>query len=162
LGAINSLNLIDGMDGLLGSLAVIISLAMAVMAAVGGHWATAAVAGALSRALLAFLCFHFPPASVFLRDCGSLLVGLCVCVLAINSSLKGPATVTLAAPVAMLTIPIWDTLAAILRRKLTGRSIYTTDRGHIHHCLQRRGLSTRGALFCLSLFCLVTVFGALA
>src|SRR5437868_1501159 len=57
LGAINSLNLIDGMDGLLGSLAVIISLAMAVMAAVAGHWATAAVAVALAGALLAFLCF---------------------------------------------------------------------------------------------------------
>src|SRR5207248_2107293 len=121
-----------------------------------------AVAAALAGALLAFLCFNFPPASVYLGDCGSMLVGLVVGVLAINCSLKGPATVTLAAPVAMLTIPIWDTLAAIIRRKLTGRSIYTTDRGHIHHCLLRRGLSTRAVLLFLSLFCLVTVFGALA
>ena len=66
-------------------------------------------------------------------------------------------TVALAAPTALLTIPFFDTAAAILRRKLTGRSIYTTDRGHLHHCLQRRGLSNRWVLLWVSLFCFVTV-----
>jgi UDP-GlcNAc:undecaprenyl-phosphate GlcNAc-1-phosphate transferase len=83
-------------------------------------------------------------------------------VLAILSSLKAPATIALAAPAAVLTIPILDTTAAILRRKLTGRSIYSTDRGHLHHCLLRRGLSTRGVLLAVSLFCLLTIIGALA
>jgi UDP-GlcNAc:undecaprenyl-phosphate GlcNAc-1-phosphate transferase len=161
LGAINSLNLIDGMDGLLGSLAAILSLAMMALAVVGGHWHAASVAAALAGALLAFLCFNFPPATVFLGDCGSMLVGLVVGVLAITTSMKGPATVALAAPVAMFAIPIWDSLAAIIRRKLTGRSIYTTDRAHIHHCLMRHGLSARGAVLFLSSVCLVTVVAAL-
>lgn len=162
LGAINSLNLIDGMDGLLGCVASIICLAMGMLAFVAGHFVAAAVAFALAGALFAFLCFNFPPASIFLGDCGSMMVGLVVGTLAINSSLKGSATVVLATPMAMFAIPIFDTLAAIIRRKLTGRSIYSTDRGHIHHCLLRSGLSTRKALFFLSFFCLLTVCAALA
>jgi UDP-GlcNAc:undecaprenyl-phosphate GlcNAc-1-phosphate transferase len=162
LGAINALNLIDGMDGLLGSVGVIICLAMAALAYCSGNPATAAIACALAGALLAFLCFNFPPASIFLGDSGSMLVGLVVGTLAIRSSLKGPATVALAAPTALLAIPFFDTLAAIVRRKLTGRSIYTTDRGHIHHCLQRRGFSSRRVLLLVSGLCLLTVAGALA
>src|SRR5205085_7444433 len=106
--------------------------------------------------------YNFPPASIFLGDSGSMLVGLVVGVLAIESSLKGPATVALAAPTALLTLPIFDTFAAILRRTLTGRSIYTTDRGHLHHCLLRSGLSNRTVLLCVSGCCLLTVAGALA
>src|SRR5205085_2901248 len=118
LGAINSLNLIDGMDGLLGSIGVIVTLSMAVMALLVGQWLAACVAAALAGALLGFLCFNFPPAAIFMGDCGSMLVGLVVGVLAIQSSLKGPATVALAGPLALLVIPIFDTSAAIVRRKL--------------------------------------------
>lgn len=162
LGAINALNLIDGMDGLLGSVGVILCLGMSVIALTAGHVVAAAVSLSLAGALLAFLCFNFPPASIFLGDCGSMLVGLVVGVLAIQSSLKGPATVALATPAALLTIPIFDTLAAITRRKLTGRSIYSTDRGHIHHCLRRSGLSPRAVLALVSGLCSLLVLGALA
>jgi len=162
LGAINSLNLIDGMDGLLGCVGTIICFAIAVLAVVSGQWAAAAVACAMAGALLAFLCFNFPPASIFMGDCGSMLVGLVVGTIALQGSLKGPATLALAAPTALLTIPIFDTLAAILRRKLTGRSIYSTDRSHIHHCLLRRGLSNRRVLLLVSALCVLTVAGSLA
>src|SRR5215472_9997611 len=99
---------------------------------------------------------------MFLGDSGSMLIGLVIGVLAIKSSLKGPATVALAAPAALLIVPIFDTTAAILRRKLTGRSIYSTDRGHIHHCLLRYGWGTRRTLLLVSCFCLLTAGGALA
>jgi UDP-GlcNAc:undecaprenyl-phosphate GlcNAc-1-phosphate transferase len=112
-------------------------------------------------ALLGFLIYNLPPATIFLGDSGSILIGLVVGVLAIQSALKGPATVALAAPLAILTIPIFDAAAAIARRKLTGRSVYTTDRGHLHHCLLRRGLSGRGVLVVVSVLCLLTVAGAL-
>jgi UDP-GlcNAc:undecaprenyl-phosphate/decaprenyl-phosphate GlcNAc-1-phosphate transferase len=161
LGAINSLNLIDGMDGLLSSVGLIITLAMGILAAVGHHWAAACIALALAGALLGFLRYNFPPASIFLGDAGSMLIGLVVGVLAIESSLKAPATIALAAPTALLTIPAYDTLAAILRRKLTGRSIYTTDRGHLHHVLLRRGMNTHMVLLLISALCLVTVAGVL-
>jgi UDP-GlcNAc:undecaprenyl-phosphate GlcNAc-1-phosphate transferase len=146
LGAINSLNLIDGMDGLLGCLGCIICGSLAAMAFMNQHYHVAVISAAMAGSLLGFLCFNFPPATIYLGDCGSMLIGLAVGVLAIESSLKGPATVALASPVALLVIPILDTSAAIVRRKLTGRSIYTTDRGHLHHMLLRRGLSNRGVL----------------
>jgi UDP-GlcNAc:undecaprenyl-phosphate GlcNAc-1-phosphate transferase len=162
LGAINALNLLDGMDGLLGSVGLIVSLTLAVMAGMGGDWAAAAVAVALAGAVLGFLHYNLPPARIFLGDCGSMLIGLVVGVLAIQSSLKGPATVALAAPAALFILPILDTAAAIVRRKLTGRSIYCTDRGHLHHCLQHRGLSRGRALLVVAALSLVAAGGALA
>ena len=141
LGAINALNLLDGMDGLLGSVGGIVSLALGAMALMQGDAATAAVAVALAGALLGFLRYNFPPATVFLGDCGSMLIGLAVGVLAIQSSLKGPATRGPGGAGGPAHPADLRHAAAILRRKLTGRSIYTTDRGHLHHCLLRRGLS---------------------
>jgi UDP-GlcNAc:undecaprenyl-phosphate GlcNAc-1-phosphate transferase len=63
---------------------------------------------------------------------------------------------------AVWAIPMLDSLAAVLRRKLTGRSIYMTDRGHIHHRLLTQGLSTRQAVAMISGLCVVTSLGALA
>lgn len=162
LGAINSLNLIDGMDGLLSSVGLIVCVAIAAMAFLGGQWTATFVAVALAGALLGFLRYNLPPASIFLGDSGSMLIGLVVGVLAIRSSLKGPATVALAAPVVVLTVPILDTMAAIIRRKLTGRSVYSTDRGHLHHCLQRHGFSNQRVLLWVGCLCLLTAAGALA
>ena len=162
LGTMNSLNLLDGMDGLLGCLGLVISASMAVMAALLGQWAAAAVAAALAGALLGFLRYNFPPATIFLGDAGSMLIGLVIGVLAIQSSLKGPATIGLAVPVAVLTLPFFDTTAAIIRRKLRGLSVSTPDRGHLHHCMLRRGLSNKSILMCVSVFSLVTGLGALA
>lgn len=160
LGAINSLNLIDGMDGLLTSVALIACVSFGSIALLGGNPVTACLAFALAGALLAFLVYNFPPASIFLGDSGSMLIGLAIGTVAIDSSLKGPATFTLVTPAALLTIPIFDTLAAILRRKLTGRSIYCTDRGHLHHCLLRRFVDPRRVLLIVCSCCLATGGGA--
>jgi UDP-GlcNAc:undecaprenyl-phosphate GlcNAc-1-phosphate transferase len=162
LGAINSLNLLDGMDGFLCAIGGIATLGFASMACLNGSWTAACVAFILAGALLGFLRYNFPPASIFLGDSGSTLIGLTIGILAIQSSLKTPATISLAAPLAIMTLPILDTFAAIVRRKLTGRSIYATDRGHLHHCLASRGLSNRDALVCVALLSSVAVVGALA
>jgi UDP-GlcNAc:undecaprenyl-phosphate GlcNAc-1-phosphate transferase len=161
LGAINSLNLLDGMDGLLGSVGVIVCGTFGAMALVCGQVAAAWVAFALTGALLAFLRYNFPPATIYLGDSGSMLVGLVVGVLAIHGSLKGPATIALVAPLCVLIVPIFDTAAAIARRKLIGRSIFSTDRGHLHHCLLRSGLSRRGALLVVAALCLAGMAGGL-
>jgi UDP-GlcNAc:undecaprenyl-phosphate GlcNAc-1-phosphate transferase len=162
LGAMNSLNLIDGMDGLLSSVALILFLALGALSVLGGHAAAAVVALAFAGAALGFLRYNFPPASVFLGDSGSMVLGLAAGALAVQGSLKAPAAAALAAPGALLAVPMFDTLAAILRRKLTGRSIYATDRGHLHHCLLRRGLTTRRALLLVAACCSVTSAGAVA
>jgi len=162
LGAINSLNLMDGMDGLLGSVGAVLSLALAAMACLAGHWWAATIALSLAGALLGFLRYNLPPASIFLGDSGSMLVGLVLGTLAIHCSLKAPATIAIAVPIALLVVTIFDTTAAILRRKLTGRSIYTTDRGHLHHCLLRHGFSALGVLVVITVCCLVAAGGAMA
>jgi UDP-GlcNAc:undecaprenyl-phosphate GlcNAc-1-phosphate transferase len=89
-----------------------------------------------------------------------MLIGLLLGALAIRSSLKGPTTVALAAPAAIWAIPIFDVLMAILRRKLTGRSIYETDRGHLHHSLMKRGFSGRKTVAFIGLLCSLTALGA--
>lgn len=162
LGAINSINLIDGMDGLLGSVGLWLSLAIAGMAALAGHWWAVLPALALAGSLIGFLRFNLPPASIFMGDAGSMAIGLMLGTLAIQCSLKAPTTVALLLPVGLLTMPFFDTAAAIVRRKLTGRSIYTTDRGHMHHCMLRRGFSISLVLVIVSLCCLATCAGVLA
>ncbi|MFT3880244.1 MAG: MraY family glycosyltransferase [Gemmatales bacterium] len=161
LGAINSLNLLDGMDGLLSTIGLMTSLAFAGVAYLNQSWATACVAAGLAGTLLGFLRFNFPPAKIFLGDSGSMLIGLIIGVLGIQSSMKELATVSLAAPLALLILPIFDTLAAIVRRKLTGRSIYDVDRGHLHHRMTSSGFSNVSVLGMIAALCLITTCGAL-
>ncbi|MFL5328013.1 MAG: MraY family glycosyltransferase [Gemmataceae bacterium] len=159
--AINSLNLLDGMDGLLGSIGTILCLTIGALAFLTGHVAAGCVSMALAGALVGFLWYNFPPATIFMGDAGSMLIGLVVGTLAIHASLKG-ATVGLAViPVALMTVPLLDTAAAIVRRRLTGRSIYTTDRGHLHHMLTGRGLSNWQVLAVIVVLCLAVAAGAI-
>lgn len=161
LGAMNAINLLDGIDGLATTVGLILTAAIAAMAITIGRMEIALVATVFACSLVGFLCFNFPPASIFLGDAGSMLIGLVVGALAIESSLKGPGTVLLAAPLAIWTIPILDSLAAILRRKLTGRSIYTTDRAHFHHRLMDRWKCNRKSLAFAALCCATTSLAGL-
>lgn len=160
LGAINAINLLDGVNGLAALVGIINAAALALMARHGGHDACALVACVFAGATLGFLRYNFPHATVFLGDSGSMLIGLFLGVFSIQSSLKGPGTLLLAAPVCLLAIPFFDTIAAIIRRKLTGRSIYTTDRGHMHHRLTER-LGGFAAVLVVGGACVVSAAGAL-
>jgi UDP-GlcNAc:undecaprenyl-phosphate GlcNAc-1-phosphate transferase len=161
LGAINALNLLDGIDGLAAMMGIILAATIGVMAQKIGHAEVAIVAFVFAGSLVGFLRFNFPPASIFLGDTGSMLIGLVVGALAIQGSLKGPGTVLLAAPLAVWAIPIFDSAVAILRRKLTGRSIYATDRGHLHHRLLSLLGSNRKVLVWLAACCGLTSMAAL-
>lgn len=162
LGAVNALNLIDGVDGLATSIGLVFSVALAAMAFATGHEFDALLAMTLGGALAGFLIYNFPPARIFLGDSGSMVIGLTLGAMAIRSSLKGPATVALAAPTAVWAVLIFDVSMAIVRRKLTGRSLYTTDRGHLHHTLLRRGVSGPRIVIWVGLLCAICGAGALA
>ena len=161
VGAINALNLLDGMDGLAGILGLVLSSAIALMAILNGHQTIALIATVLAGSLVGFLRYNLPPASMYLGDAGSMLIGLLVGVMAIQASLKGAGTVLMAVPLALWTIPIFDSAAAIIRRKLTGRSIYTTDRAHLHHHLVER-MGHRMTLICVGSVALIISIAALA
>lgn len=161
VGAMNSLNLLDGIDGLATTIGIILCATITIMALVFELAAVAVVGAVFTGSLIGFLRFNFPPAKIFLGDAGSMLIGLVVGTLAIGGSFKGPATVALAAPLAIWALPIFDSVAAIARRKLTGRSIYATDRGHLHHRLMSMfGKNTR-VLAVVAICCAVTCAGAL-
>jgi UDP-GlcNAc:undecaprenyl-phosphate/decaprenyl-phosphate GlcNAc-1-phosphate transferase len=162
LGAINALNLIDGVDGLASSIGIIMSVTIGFMAWLGGHIVDAYCALALAGALAGFLVYNRPPARIYLGDAGSMLIGLILGTLAIRSSLKGPATVALAAPVTVWAVLFFDVGIAILRRKLTGQSIYATDRAHLHHLLLKRGYTAGRVVLVIGLLCIICALAAVA
>ncbi|MBI3462555.1 MAG: undecaprenyl/decaprenyl-phosphate alpha-N-acetylglucosaminyl 1-phosphate transferase [Planctomycetes bacterium] len=161
LGSMNALNLLDGMDGLASGIGAIMSGCVAIVALSTGATHAALVAAALTGALVGFMFYNFPPASIFLGDCGSMLIGLVLGAIAIESSLKAPATVALALPVAVLTIPILDSSLAIVRRWFLGLPLHSADRGHIHHRLQDAGLGRVQTLACLCGLTLLAACGVL-
>jgi len=162
LGVVNAVNLLDGIDGMVGSIGLIAAATLAVMAAWVGHSAEAGVAACLAGTLAAFLVFNKPPAKIFLGDSGSMSIGLLLGSLAVVCCLKGPATLMLGPPVTLLLLPLLDTVAAITRRVLTGRSIYMTDRGHLHHRLLQSGLSHKTALILVGALSSILSLGVLA
>jgi len=161
LGAVNSLNLLDGIDGLATTIGIILCATITLMALMIGQTAIAVVGAVFVGSLIGFLRFNYPPASIYLGDAGSMLIGLVVGALAIGGSLKVTATVGLAAPIAIWALPMFDSFTAILRRKLTGRSIYAVDRGHLHHRLMARFGKNTVVLAVVAICCIVTCAGAL-
>lgn len=162
VGTINAVNLLDGVDGMATTIGVILCLSLAVLAALTGHYGVAFVALVFAGALLGFLWFNLPPASIFLGDSGSMLIGLMIGAMAVRASLKGAGTVLLAAPLALCMIPILDSAAAIVRRKLTGRSIFAADRGHLHHQLMQKLGDNYRVLVVVAALCVTACLGALA
>jgi UDP-GlcNAc:undecaprenyl-phosphate/decaprenyl-phosphate GlcNAc-1-phosphate transferase len=162
VGCINALNLIDGMDGL----ASIIGLATAVMlgliAASEGHAHVAVMAMVLAVSLAGFLVYNLPPASIFLGDSGSMVIGLTIGLLGMQGSLKTSATLAITAPAVVMTLPMFDVTAAIVRRRLTGRRFDSPDRLHIHHRLLARGWNPWQVLCLLGALCLTTGAAATA
>lgn len=163
LGAINALNLIDGVDGLASTTGIVLSLSIAAVTAIlGGRPDGMLISIALAGALSGFLVYNFPPARMFLGDSGSMLIGLVLGCVALKCSVKQYTAVALIMPTAIWAIPIFDVAMAIVRRRLTGRSIYTTDRGHLHHCLVRRGHTGGRLLLIVGSLCGLTGLGAIA
>jgi len=157
----NFVNLIDGLDGLASTVALTIVLAVGVLAGINEQIDVALLATLLGGALLGFLGHNRPPARIFLGDCGSLPLGFLVGALSLEASAKKAAGLTLAVPFVLLSVPMFDTSMAILRRKLNGRKIGQGDRAHIHHCLRNRGLSPTQTLIVIGGLCSATALVAI-
>ena len=162
VGAINAINLLDGADGVASVVGITIAGGLAGLAIATGRPVDAILPALLAASLLGFLPMNFPPARIFLGDTGSQLIGLTLGVAAMRASLKGTATVALTAVVAIWFIPLLDVGVAIVRRKLAGRSIYVTDRGHLHHRLAAKGFAGRRLLGVVGLMCGITAVAGVA
>jgi len=160
LAAVNSVNLLDGADGIAASIGIIMSVALGVMLVAIGKGIDAVVVFGLAGSLAAVLYFNFPPAKIYLGDAGSMLIGFLLAAVAIRSTFKQNSLYAFMAPATLLAIPFIDTGAAIIRRRLTGRSIFAVDRGHLHHELLKKGYSPLKSLVWVILFSGITAVGA--
>ena len=150
----NVINLVDGLDGLAGTIGVIVCLAVAALSEMRSLMDVTALALIFAACLVGFLLHNWPPAKIFLGDSGSLLIGFVIGALSIESSLKTATSFALGVPLVLMSVPIFATTMAIVRRKLSGKGIGEADRGHIHHCLQDRGLSRARSLLVISALCI--------
>ncbi len=152
----NSFNLIDGVDGLAGTLSLIASAVFGTWFILGGHYSEAIILFSLTGALAAFLFFNFEPAKIFLGDTGSLMIGFILSVSAFRLMQLNPDTayVSLARPAifafSVMIIPMFDTLRVIIIRILKRRSPLKPDNNHIHHNLLDKGFNHRDIVFVLS------------
>jgi UDP-GlcNAc:undecaprenyl-phosphate GlcNAc-1-phosphate transferase len=153
VGCTNALNLIDGVDGLAAGVGFFATLTT-LMAALLQHNVPLALATApLAGALLAFLRYNFNPATVFLGDCGSLLIGFLLGSYGLLWSAKSATMLGMTAPLMVLSIPLLDTGLSIVRRFLRHQPIFGADRGHIHHKLLARGLTPRRVVLLIYAVC---------
>lgn len=160
VGITNAFNLIDGLDGLAGGLALI-ALAVTVFIAVGREeLVTVIVAAALAGAVAGFLRFNLHPASIFMGDTGSMFLGFVLAALAVGSQQKSTAAIALLVPITVLGLPILDTILAVVRRAGGGRHVFQADREHIHHRLLAIGLTHRRAVH--ALYAVSAFFGVAA
>jgi UDP-GlcNAc:undecaprenyl-phosphate GlcNAc-1-phosphate transferase len=142
----NAMNLIDGVDGLASGVALIAACASIAGALITGHLELAIAFAPLVGGLLGFLIFNFNPASIFLGDCGSLLLGIllgCHGVLLANAP---EISRGMLGPLILLAIPLTDVSLAMTRRFLRRQPIFSADRSHIHHRLLTLGFTPRGVV----------------
>ncbi|MDG2291421.1 MAG: MraY family glycosyltransferase [Phycisphaerales bacterium] len=185
LGGCNATNLIDGLDGLLSGVTGLMAIGLLALSCViittmssdmtlvevqyiqetMGTTTVMTLAGArvilslaLLGAVLGFLPYNFNPASIFLGDCGSLLLGY-MCVVIILMLGEAGETQLMVAGLIIFAIPIIDTLLAIVRRRVQGKNFWDPDANHMHHILRRRTGSVKKAV--LSIYAIGAFFAVL-
>ena len=162
LGTINAFNLLDGADGLAASIGVLVCLTLGIVSFSLGSSESALLCITFAGALAGFLKYNAAPATIYLGDTGSMLVGLIVATVAIQCSIKQQATMALVVPLAICAIPALDALAALVRRLMTGQSVFAGDRGHLHHALLLRGWTVNKTVAFIAGLTALTCAGALA
>ena len=158
----NIINLIDGLDGLATGICGIASFTMFSMAVLSGRIDAAALSIALFGSCLAFLHYNFNPASIFLGDSGSLLLGFALGSISLLNVSRTAALTSLIIPLLVAGVPIIDTFSAIVRRKRAHISIGQADKGHIHHRLIQEGYNQKQAVLLIYAWCILLSAGAAA
>jgi UDP-GlcNAc:undecaprenyl-phosphate GlcNAc-1-phosphate transferase len=162
IGTTNALNLIDGMDGLAGSIVLIASISFGVYFFMGGVEPFVYVSLCLAGGILGFLRYNLYKAKIFMGDAGSLVCGFVISVMAIRFVEMRPLPATPTITLGVLFIPLYDTIRVFALRILQGRSPFSPDKNHIHHRFLRMGLSqlsTLGILAAINLGLILFMIG---
>jgi UDP-GlcNAc:undecaprenyl-phosphate GlcNAc-1-phosphate transferase len=154
VGVTNSINLIDGLDGLASGISII---ALSTLLILGffvdeGYQTYNLLNAALLGSIIAFFRYNFFPAQIFLGDSGSTFSGFLISSSSILWVIYSDKVLFFIIPVLLLGLPIFDTFFAIWRRYRSHKPIFQADQGHLHHRLLKRGISHRNVvLFLLSI-----------
>jgi UDP-GlcNAc:undecaprenyl-phosphate GlcNAc-1-phosphate transferase len=158
----NVVNFSDGVDGLAAGVCAISAAAFAIIAFDLGRDVAAVFAAVVCGASLGFLIFNFHPASVFMGDCGSNLLGLLLGAIIVEGSLKTNALIALVGPLVVLAVPFLDTGFVVAKRIKYRRPIYRGDSNHFHHRFHRIGFSQRRTVLYLYAWTLIMAGDAVA
>ena len=153
VGITNAINLIDGLDGLSSGISIISCICLLIIFALNGSPLIAIIMiTALVGALAGFLPFNFNPAKTFIGDIGTNFIGFSLSVISILGIAKTATAFVVVLPIIVLGLPIFDTLSAIVRRLIKGKSIkavFQADKGHLHHKLIAKGFTQKEAVLML-------------
>ena len=159
---VNIINLIDGLDGLSSGVTFISCCTLFFLANLSGRLDAAALAISVAGATLGFLPYNFNPASIFIGDCGSLLLGFSLGAISLLNVTRMAGLTTIIIPLVISFVPIVDTLSAIIRRRRAHVSVGHADKGHIHHRLIQEGYNQKQAVLLIyawtALLCAGAVF----
>ncbi len=149
----NAINLIDGLDGLSSGISVISAISLLIIFVLNGSTMLSIVLiTAIAGALVGFLPYNFSPAKTFIGDTGTNFLGFSLAIISILGAAKTYTAAVIVLPLIVLGLPIFDTLIAIVRRLIKGKSIkavFKADKGHIHHKLLAKGYSQKQAVIVL-------------
>ena len=162
VGLTNTVNLIDGLDGLAAGVSGLAATTILLVAMDQHFFLITILTAALAGAAFGFLFYNTNPARIFMGDSGSLFLGFMLAAISIVGVMKSAATIALVVPVLALGIPILDTTFAILRRYLGGQPIFKPDKGHLHHRLLKLGFTQRQAVFLVYVISAVLGLSAIA
>lgn len=159
VGVMNAVNFIDGLDGLAGGVILVVLATFGAAFGLQGEWGLALTALVIMGALFGFLRHNFHPASIFMGDSGSLLLGYLAAVFPLLAPMSEQPVVNVLIPVAALGLPILDTSTSIVRRVINYQSIFNADKDHIHHRLLRRFPEPKAVMW---MYVVATWFGITA
>jgi UDP-GlcNAc:undecaprenyl-phosphate GlcNAc-1-phosphate transferase len=162
VGVMNIVNFIDGVDGLAAGICTIAAITFGVIALSLDRGPAGILAAITAGAALGFLRHGFHPASIFLGDSGSNLLGYLLAVIAVQGALKTNAVVALVFPLIVLAVPILDGGFVIAKRIKYGRPVYLADRSHFHHRFYNMGFSPQRTVLYLYAWTCVLALLALA
>ena len=151
VGVVNAFNLLDNMDGLCAGVTSIAALILCIHSIMNNNAQLAVVALIILGSTLGFLKYNFNPAKIFMGDCGSMLLGYTLAAIALlgTSKEKSGLLITMAIPVLVLAVPIFDTIFVTLARSINNRPISQGGRDHTSHRLVTLGLSEKNAVLLL-------------
>lgn len=153
VGITNAINLIDGLDGLSTGISIIACMSLLIIFSLNASPLISIILiTALCGSLVGFLPYNFNPAKTFIGDTGSNFLGYCLSIISILGVAKTYTAIVIVAPLIVLALPVFDTIFAIIRRIIKGKSlkaIIQPDAGHLHHKMLKKGFTQKQAVLIL-------------